>query len=135
MAFKMELRKGGELHFRSRRQKSFFIGLLIVVCILYAVGGFSDISFFERTEVLFSLMWVLCLPLIFNGAVCEACTEGTPQKEKYHRSYYVSFIAAFGIPLIGSVIAVVTTGVMAYLLIFFVAAFFALRNHQLYLAL
>lgn len=135
MAFKAELRKGGELHFRSRRQKSFFIGLLIAVCILYAVGGFSDASFLERTGVLFALIWALCLPLVFNGAVCEACTEDAPQKDKYRRFYNVSFIAALAIPLVGSIVAIVITGVVAYILVFLIAMFLALRNHRLFKAL
>ena len=106
----------------------------MVVCILYAVGTYNDPAFFDRGAVLFALLWCMSLPLVFNGTACERYAEDQ-SAPGVQRWYLVSFVAAFFIPLITSVIAVVYTGIVAYLLVFLVAAIFTLRNHRLYLQL
>lgn len=149
MAYKIEFRKGSELHVRARKQKQLFLGGLIVTCILYAIGTYNDPSFFEKGATLFVLLWCLCIPVAFNGVVCESIaesymehdsnisqsssTEKTTQPQKTNSSWHTaSFISLLAIPTIAAIIAVILTLQPAYLLIAPIAIYFAFRNKKLY---
>ena len=129
MAFKMELYKGRELHYRAARQRRYFVGAFVLCVVLFVVGCINNAQFFDQAGALFILLWLLCLSLAFHGAVCESYAEQFPSSVKPW--YWASVIVAVGIPLLSSVIVVAITGQFAYLLIFAVAAFFVLRNHRL----
>lgn len=149
MAYKIEFHKGSELHVRARKQKQLFLGGLIVACILYAIGTYNNPSFFEKGATFFVLLWCLCIPVAFNGAVCESIaefyiehdngenqssnTEETAQANNANSSWYTaSFFSVIAIPAITAVIAVILTFQPAYLLIAPIAIYFAFRNNKLY---
>lgn len=129
MAFKMELRKGGEPHYKAVRQARYFVGAFILCIVLFAVGCFNDARFFDYAGILFVVLWVSCLALAFNGAVCEVYAEKFPSAIKPW--YGISAVLGLGVPLVSSVVAGVMTGSLAYLLVFVVAAYFVVRNHRL----
>lgn len=86
MTFKVELYKGSELHIRARKQKQLFLGALILACVLYAVGTYNNPSFFDQGLVFFILLWCLCLPVAFNGAVCESISEAYTEQQRMHQT-------------------------------------------------
>ena len=154
MAYKIEFHKGSELHVRARKQKQLFFGGLVLACILYAIGTYNDPSFFQAWFVLFAVLWCLCIPIAFNGAVCESIAEVYIERDTIERNatecdtsssanqpifnsawYTISFIAILGVPSVAAIIAVALTLQPAYLLIVIVAVYFAIRNHKLYNAL
>lgn len=129
MAFKMELHKGGELHYKAARQARYFAGVFILCIVLFAVGWFNDARFFDYAGIIFIVLWVSCLALAFNGAVCEVYAEKFPSAIKPW--YGISAVLGLGVPLVSSIVAGVVTGSLAYLLVFVVAAYFVVRNHRL----
>lgn len=86
MTFKVELYKGSELHIRARKQKQLFLGALVLACVLYAVGAYNNPSFFDQGLVFFILLWCLCLPVAFNGAVCESISETYTEQQRIHQT-------------------------------------------------
>ena len=147
MAYKIEFHKGSELHVRARKQKQLFFGGLVLACILYAIGTYNDPSFFQAWFVLFAVLWCLCIPIAFNGAVCESIAEVYIERDTIERNATkcetsssanqpifnsISFIAILGVPAIAAIIAATLTQQPAYLLIVIVAVYFAIRNHKLY---
>mgnify|MGYP000040161277 CR=1 FL=1 len=115
MAFKMELYKGGELHYRAARQRRYFVGAFVLCVVLFVVGCLNNAQFFDQAGALFILLWLLCLSLAFHGAVCESYAEQFPSSVKPW--YWASVIVAVGIPFCRVFIAVAITGQFAYLLI------------------
>ena len=67
MAFKMELYKGGELHYRAARQRRYFVGAFVLCVVLFVVGCINNAQFFDQAGALFILLWLLCLSLAFHG--------------------------------------------------------------------
>lgn len=154
MAYNIEFHKGSELHVRARKQKQLFFGGIVLACILYAIGTYNDPSFFQTWFVLFVVLWCLCVPAAFNGAVCESIAEVFIEHDTIERNatecdtsssanqpifnsawYTISLIAILGVPAIAAIIAATLTQQPAYLLIVIVAVYFAIRNHKLYNAL
>ena len=86
MTFKVELYKGSELHIRARKQKQLFLGALVLACVLYAVGTYNNPNFFDQGLVFFILLWCLCLPVAFNGAVCESISEAYTEQQRMHQT-------------------------------------------------
>ena len=82
MAFKMELYKGGELHYRAARQRRYFVGAFVLCVVLFVVGCLNNAQFFDQAGALFILLWLLCLSLAFHGAVCESYAEQFPSSVK-----------------------------------------------------
>ena len=154
MAYKIEFHKGSELHVRARKQKQLFFGGLVLACILYAIGTYNDPSFFQAWFVLFAVLWCLCIPIAFNGAVCESIAEVYIERDTIERNatkcdtgssanqpgynsawYTISFIAILGVPAIADFIASTLWQQRSFLLILIVAVYFAILIIKLYNAL
>lgn len=86
MIYKIELYKGSELHVRARKQKQLFLGALVLACVLYAVGTYNNPSFFDQGFVFFIVLWCLCVPVAFNGAVCESISEAYTEQQRMHKT-------------------------------------------------
>ena len=67
MAFKMELYKGGELHYRAARQRRYFVGAFVLCVVLFVVGCLNNAQFFDQAGALFILLWLLCLSLALSA--------------------------------------------------------------------
>ncbi len=132
MAYTYEPYKGSKLHVQAQRQKQFFLAGLIIICLLFALAYAQHIALWESCSTLFILLWCLCMPLAFNGAVCEVCVvEIRAGRTPSRALYYGGLIAALAIPIPATLTAVVLTGQYAYLVIVIVALYFPLRNHHL----
>lgn len=86
MIYKIELYKGSELHVRARKQKQLFLGALVLACVLYAVGIYNNPNFFDQGLVFFIVLWCLCVPVAFNGAVCESISEVYAEQQRMHQT-------------------------------------------------
>lgn len=86
MINKIELYKGSELHVRARKQKQLFLGALVLACVLFAVGTYNNPSFFDQGFVFFIVLWCLCVPVAFNGAVCESISEAYTEQQRIHKT-------------------------------------------------
>lgn len=138
MAYKFELHPGGELKIRARKQKQYFLGGLIAVCILYAIGSYQDPDFFGTYSTLLVLLIPLCAALGFHGAFCESYAEAFAESSKdeisakYRRWYYVALVVGLMLPCAASVVALIISSQPAYMLGIVAALYFIIRNHRLF---
>lgn len=141
MAYKFELHPGGELRIRARKQKQYFFGGLILVCILYAIGSYQDPNFFGTYSTLLVLLIPLCAALGFHGAFCESYAEAFAESSKdevstkYRRWYLFALIVGITLPCAASIASFAISTQPAYMLGIVAALYFVIRNHRLYKSL